>query len=172
MRAIVALAVASFLWLGGLTARAQPLQDENLLLAPPAGFEVGHHQDSRDGVTLIEWVPAGETVQNWSEMVTVLVFRKRPDLDPEGLQGRCALSGDEEQPERLRLGDDADALPALSVDRQARDDDLSRHQGQGCFLHGPTGPARCGLARRGRAAQGIHGRCQRLRHPLARASMP
>lgn len=84
MRAIVALAVASFLWLGGLTARAQPLQDENLLLVPPAGFEVGHHQDSRDGVTLIEWVPAGETVQNWSEMVTVLVFRKRPDLDPEG----------------------------------------------------------------------------------------
>jgi hypothetical protein len=88
MRAIVALAAASCLWLAGPAARAQPLEDENLLLAPPAGFEVGHHQDSRDGVTLIEWVPAGETVQNWSEMVTVLVFRKRPDLDPEGFLRR------------------------------------------------------------------------------------
>ena len=84
MRAIVALAVASSLWFGGSAAWAQPLEDENVLLAPPAGFEVGYNETSRDRVTLIEWVPAGETVDNWSEIVTVLIFRKRPDLDPEG----------------------------------------------------------------------------------------
>jgi hypothetical protein len=56
-------------------------QGENLLVSMPPGFKAGF-QNSRDGVTIQEWVPQGETVHNWSEMVTVQLFRNRPDLEP------------------------------------------------------------------------------------------
>jgi hypothetical protein len=59
-------------------------QGENLLVSPPPGFKVGF-QDSRGGVSIQEWVPQGETVQNWSEMVTVQLFRNRPDLEPRAM---------------------------------------------------------------------------------------
>lgn len=55
--------------------------NENLLVGMPQGFKVGF-EDSRRGMTMQEWVPEGETVQNWTEMVTVQVFFNRPDLDP------------------------------------------------------------------------------------------
>jgi hypothetical protein len=57
------------------------LKGENLLVNMPTGFKVGY-QDSRNGVKLVEWIPVNETVQNWSEMVTVQIFFKRSDLDP------------------------------------------------------------------------------------------
>jgi hypothetical protein len=62
------------------SAHAQ-LKNENLLVAMPQGFKVGF-QDSRNGMNMKELVPAAETVQNWTEMVTVQVFLKRTDLDP------------------------------------------------------------------------------------------
>ena len=54
---------------------------EDLLVTLPQGFKVGF-QDSRNGMNMQEWVPANETVQNWTEMVTVQIFLKRADLDP------------------------------------------------------------------------------------------
>jgi hypothetical protein len=64
------------------TSQAQaPLKGENLLVGMPQGFKVGF-QDSGNGMNMQEWVPANETVQNWTEMVTVQVFLKRSDLDP------------------------------------------------------------------------------------------
>ena len=57
------------------------LKDENLLVTMPEGFKVGHSA-SRDGMNMQEWVPSAETVQNWTEMVTIQVFRNRPDIDP------------------------------------------------------------------------------------------
>jgi hypothetical protein len=63
------------------TAANAQFQGENLLVSPPPGFMVGF-QDSRNGVSIQEWVPDGETVQNWSEMVTVQLFQNRRDLDP------------------------------------------------------------------------------------------
>src|SRR5262249_10340799 len=53
-------------------------------VSPPPGFKVGF-QDSRNGVSIQEWVPQGETVQNWSEMVTVQLFRSRRDLEPRAM---------------------------------------------------------------------------------------
>ena len=73
------IALASLLCLGA-AAQAQ-LKNENLLVALPQGFKVGF-QDSGNGMNMQEWVPANETVQNWTEMVTVQVFLKRSDLDP------------------------------------------------------------------------------------------
>ncbi len=50
------------------------LRAENLLFSPPGEFKVGY-QSSRDDRSLTEFVPVGESVQDWSEMVTVQVLR-------------------------------------------------------------------------------------------------
>jgi hypothetical protein len=47
-------------------------QGENLLFAPPKNFKIGHH-DERIG-SLTEFVPDGQTVEDWTEMVTVQIF--------------------------------------------------------------------------------------------------
>jgi hypothetical protein len=74
-----AVAVAALLCLGA-AAHAQ-LKDENLLIGLPQGFKVGF-SDSRNGMNMQEWVPVNESVQNWTEMVTVQIFLNRKDLDP------------------------------------------------------------------------------------------
>jgi hypothetical protein len=79
MRAVV-LFLAAALSLAAAPSHAQ-LEDENLLVAMPQGFKVGF-SDSRNGMNMQEWVLANETVQNWTEMVTVQVFLNRTDLDP------------------------------------------------------------------------------------------
>jgi hypothetical protein len=75
-----AAGLASLLWLASAPSQAQ-LKGENLLVAPPPGFKVGF-KDSRNGMNMLEWIPASETVQDWTEMVTVQIFVKRADLDP------------------------------------------------------------------------------------------
>lgn len=77
-RAAICLALSLFIGAGPSLAQ---FKGENLLVTMPSGFKVGF-QDSKNGMNMQEWVPAGETVQNWSEMVTVQVFLKRTDLDP------------------------------------------------------------------------------------------
>lgn len=73
------LGLALLLCLG--TAASAQLKNENLLVSLPQGFKVGF-SDSRNGMNMQEWVPSNETVQNWTEMVTVQVFLNRTDLDP------------------------------------------------------------------------------------------
>jgi hypothetical protein len=65
------------------SAEAQ-FMGENLLVSLPPGFKIGF-QDSRGGVRLQEMVPARETVQDWSEMVTVQIFQNRRDLEPRAM---------------------------------------------------------------------------------------
>ncbi|HTQ81637.1 MAG TPA: hypothetical protein VMI47_00065 [Pseudolabrys sp.] len=49
------------------------LSAENLLVAVPPGYKVGHQaHNARQLIT--EMVPAGETVEIWTEMVTVQIF--------------------------------------------------------------------------------------------------
>lgn len=78
--------LVSFFCLAAAPSQAQ-LKGENLLVIPPAGFKVGY-KGTNNGINMMEWVPAGETVQNWSEMVTVQIFNKRTDLDPGQFLGR------------------------------------------------------------------------------------
>ena len=81
--------IAALLCVACSAAQAQ-LKGENLIVLPPAGFVVGH-ADTANFVSLTEWIPANETVQNWSEMVTVQIFSRRGDLNPvpflKSLQG-------------------------------------------------------------------------------------
>ena len=54
-------------------AEAQ-LVNENLLVQPPPGYRTDF-QTTKDNMQMAEWVPANETVDNWTEMVTVQIFR-------------------------------------------------------------------------------------------------
>ncbi len=76
-----AVGVALVACLAGGTLQAQQLKNENLLVGMPQGFKVGF-KDSKNGMNMQEFVPASETVQNWTEMVTVQVFLSRKDLQP------------------------------------------------------------------------------------------
>ncbi len=56
----------------------QALTGENLLVEIPAGYELGYrHQTDRGEMD--EYVPKGETVDQWSEMITVQLFA--PEMD-------------------------------------------------------------------------------------------
>lgn len=56
-------------------ALSQSLTDaENLLFAPPKEFKIGF-QSNRDNHLMTEWVPATETVEDWTQMLTVQIYR-------------------------------------------------------------------------------------------------
>lgn len=42
----------------------------------------------RGGMLMQEFVPEGETVDNWSEMITIQTFKQRPDMNMQGLIAR------------------------------------------------------------------------------------
>ncbi len=70
--------------LAGLVATAvqAEMQDENLLVAVPDGYVEGYSAaNSRQAIT--EWVPQGQTVENWQDMVTVNIVYG-------GIQGSAA----------------------------------------------------------------------------------
>jgi hypothetical protein len=53
------------------------LQAENLLFAAPPGFKVGY-EANHDNRLITEYVPGGETVDDWTQMLTVQIFRASP----------------------------------------------------------------------------------------------
>jgi hypothetical protein len=60
------------------------LQDENVLLPQPEGFKVGFHNRQTQMETT-EYLPAGETVDDWSRMITEQIFFRRRNVDPDDL---------------------------------------------------------------------------------------
>jgi hypothetical protein len=86
----------------GLFARpvAAELVNENLLAGLPPGYKVGFH-DKQGNLEMTEWVPAKETVDNWTEMVTVQIFfglKISPEQFMQSLESRwrgaCPGAGD------------------------------------------------------------------------------
>jgi hypothetical protein len=63
----------------GTSASAEPLLFENLLQTGGAltGFETGN-AFKQNGLTMVERVPVGESVHDWSEMVTTQIFHGSP----------------------------------------------------------------------------------------------
>jgi hypothetical protein len=51
-----------------------PISAENLVFSPPKDFEVGY-QSIHGSQSMTEMVPRGETVENWTQMLTVQIFR-------------------------------------------------------------------------------------------------
>lgn len=56
-----------------LPLRASALENENLLVAVPTGYKVGYNKHTPKGA-ITEMVPSAETVEAWTEMVTVQIF--------------------------------------------------------------------------------------------------
>lgn len=73
------IALAGLLAFGA--SGVQALENENLLVALPSGYKVGYHKNSPAG-TISEMVPDGETVENWTEMVTVQIFLNMRGVTP------------------------------------------------------------------------------------------
>ncbi len=82
-RWLLAIGPALALLLAGGALAA--LQDENVLVSLPGGFKLGYHAEN--AVSMIsEFIPAGETVEHWSRMLTELIHRDQPSADPEASQ--------------------------------------------------------------------------------------
>jgi hypothetical protein len=75
-----ALISGFFLCAVSLSPSWAQLQNENLVEKMPSGFKIGY-QKSHDGINMQEWVPDGENVENWSELVTTQIFLGRKNLD-------------------------------------------------------------------------------------------
>ena len=67
-------------------ARAQ-LKNENLLVAMPDGYIVGF-QDKNAKQQMTEMVPRGQSVKDWTDMVTVQIFFRMTDVTPEAYKQR------------------------------------------------------------------------------------
>lgn len=100
-RAIVQTLILGAFYAGlwALPANAE-LVNENLLAAEPPGYKVGFH-DKKSDLQMTEWLPANQTVENWTEMVTVQVFyglKIAPEQFMHQLEGRwrgvCPGAGD------------------------------------------------------------------------------
>lgn len=68
------------------------LENENLLVEMPKGYTVAD-RTSNDRITMTVMVPTGETVQNWTEMVTIQLFLKLAGLPPAEFRGRLEKLG-------------------------------------------------------------------------------
>ena len=68
-------------------AFAQGLEAENLLVGMPEGFEVGY-EASQDGEEIHEFIPAGESVEDWSPMATIQIFHGLADVPGDRLRDR------------------------------------------------------------------------------------
>jgi hypothetical protein len=83
-RAPMVLFIFAFLLAGPATAQ---LVNENLLVVAPPGYKTGF-QTRKNNMDMTEWVPAAETVENWTEMVTIQVFHGQkipPDQFRDGM---------------------------------------------------------------------------------------
>jgi hypothetical protein len=58
---------------------AHALENENLLVTMPQGYKVGFHKKA-DASMISEMVPNAETVESWTEMVTVQIFYNMRDV--------------------------------------------------------------------------------------------
>lgn len=61
-------------------ALSQGLEAENLLVGIPDGFELGY-QAAEGDQEIHEFIPTGESVEDWSAMVTIQIFRGLPELE-------------------------------------------------------------------------------------------
>jgi hypothetical protein len=79
---LAALAVLS-------TPALAQIQDENLLTPMPAGFTVGY-QAAEGPQEIHELIPEGESIEAWSAMVTVQIFRGLGGIRSDDFAGNMA----------------------------------------------------------------------------------
>lgn len=65
------------------------LANENLLVGLPGGYKAGSQNRNR-AMALAEWIPAGEKIADWTEMVTVQIFFGAPKMTPAQFESNMA----------------------------------------------------------------------------------
>ncbi|WP_071672844.1 hypothetical protein [Nioella nitratireducens] len=112
------LIFCSLALLTGQPASAQTtFSGENLLLRLPTGFEEGY-QATRGSDTISEYVPEGETVEDWTRMLTIQIFREAGDADPVAYLGQLGTALSEACPGsggNLLGQEPVDGLPAAAA---------------------------------------------------------
>jgi hypothetical protein len=66
-------------------AHAQQMENENILVGFPTGYKIGF-QTRKGNATISEMVPTQETVENWSEMITVQIFHGSKNMTPQAFR--------------------------------------------------------------------------------------
>jgi hypothetical protein len=74
MRKMMKSAVITPIGFNASVSFGQSLIDAENLLSPPKDFKIGF-QSNRDNRLMTEWVPAAETVEDWTQMLTVQIYR-------------------------------------------------------------------------------------------------
>lgn len=88
MRRIFGTLAAAMVTTGAMTALASAQQEQALLVSTPAGFQMAYSHAKPDGsMKMMEFVPAGQTVETWQQMITVQHFPKLASADPLQLAG-------------------------------------------------------------------------------------
>lgn len=84
----IALAAVAAIVLPPVTPAAAQ-GEQSLIVAVPDGFGMVFKHDAPDGsMKMMEFVPTGETVDNWKQMITVQHFPKLAGGDPRELASR------------------------------------------------------------------------------------
>lgn len=78
MRAVFLMGSICFVLSGSLAGAQGERTGENLLAAIPEGYELAYTQKADQG-EIHEFIPEGETVEEWSEMITVQLFSAQND---------------------------------------------------------------------------------------------
>jgi len=95
---VVATFIAGLSALGAsASSSAAAPQGENLVVDIPQEFQLGDQGQQGPGADIAEYIPKGETVDDWSRMITVQVFHNLKAFDPNrfgvalkgGLLGGC-----------------------------------------------------------------------------------
>ncbi len=59
------------------------LKNENLLQTPPKNFKVAYHKyDPSQRMRFIELIPKSDTLKNWSEMITIIIYHANINFTP------------------------------------------------------------------------------------------
>lgn len=109
-----------FAWLLALppvVGASESAQSEYLIQPIPKGY-VQVHQTSQHGTDLIEWVPQGESTEEWTRMVTTFITRQgRPTASAmqahirDGFASTCAKASSS----NLRTGEESGYATSLWV---------------------------------------------------------
>jgi hypothetical protein len=80
-----------------LATPANAIENETLLVTMPQGYKVGF-QNKTERQMISEMVPAAESVEDWTEMVTVQIFYNLRDVAPAQYRARLEKLWDESCP--------------------------------------------------------------------------
>ena len=115
MRRAVCIVLAALL-LALAAPSAHALEGEVLLVTVPKGYKIGFEKKAGNQI-MTEMVPEGETVKNWTEMVTVQIFLNMRGVTPaqyrERIQSMWSQACDGSEFSRVKEGDDG-GYPTLT----------------------------------------------------------